>query len=76
MQKYLGLFLNRAELAEGEVLLFRSRKSRHRAVSIPVMGLGLATRKDHFAIGHSKFDDMMPFKDWFRRMCAQNKGIS
>ena len=58
-----GVFLNHSSYAEGEVLLFRTKKSRHRA--IPVMSANYQT---------SKFSDSITFKEWLKKVYAQDKG--
>lgn len=58
------MFLNRSSFAEGEVLLFRTKKSRYRA--IPVMKTSFASS--------SKFSDALTFKEWIKRVHTQDKG--
>lgn len=60
---FLGIFLNHNSYSEGEVLLFRTKKYRHRA--IPVMSI---------ASYSSKFSDSLTFKEWLHRAYGQQKG--
>uniref|UniRef100_A0A914CLF0 Uncharacterized protein n=1 Tax=Acrobeloides nanus TaxID=290746 RepID=A0A914CLF0_9BILA len=62
-----GMFLNHSSFIEGEVLLFRTKKNRHRA--IPVMKTSFETS--------SKFSDALTFKEfvrsWLHRINGQEK---
>ncbi|CAD5226389.1 unnamed protein product [Bursaphelenchus okinawaensis] len=59
------IFLNHTSYAEGEVLLFKNKRSRHRA--IPIMG----------PIGNvnSKFNDALTFKEWLKRVYSEEKAV-
>nr|CAD2156074.1 unnamed protein product [Meloidogyne enterolobii] len=67
-----GLFLlDRRALFEGEVLLFRTKKSRHRA--IPVMSSqkqqqNFGNSQEKIISTTSRFSDALTFKDWLRRV--------
>uniref|UniRef100_A0A914MG62 Uncharacterized protein n=1 Tax=Meloidogyne incognita TaxID=6306 RepID=A0A914MG62_MELIC len=67
-----GLFLlDRHALSEGEVLLFRTKKSRHRA--IPVMSSqkqqqNFGNSQEKMISTTSRFSDALTFKDWLRRV--------
>lgn len=62
------MFLNHSSFVEGEVLLFRTKKSRYRA--IPVMKTSFESS--------SKFSDALTFKEfirsWLQRVSGQEKG--
>uniref|UniRef100_A0A7E4ZVC5 CAP10 domain-containing protein n=1 Tax=Panagrellus redivivus TaxID=6233 RepID=A0A7E4ZVC5_PANRE len=61
-----GPFFDHGSVAEGEVLLFRTKKNRHRA--IPVMR---ATPNGMT----SKFDDSLTFREWLRKTYPDEKAI-
>ncbi|KAI6213786.1 hypothetical protein M3Y94_00192700 [Aphelenchoides besseyi] len=62
----LGMFLNHTSYTEGEVLLFKTKKNRYRA--IPVMGHVDGTKL-------SKFNDALTFKEWLVKVYAQEKAV-
>uniref|UniRef100_A0A183BIJ0 Signal peptide protein n=1 Tax=Globodera pallida TaxID=36090 RepID=A0A183BIJ0_GLOPA len=57
------LLLDRRSLAEGEVLLFRTKKSRHRAIAVMTAH---HQQKLHGQTS-SRFADALTFKEWLRR---------
>uniref|UniRef100_A0AC34QHK8 Uncharacterized protein n=1 Tax=Panagrolaimus sp. JU765 TaxID=591449 RepID=A0AC34QHK8_9BILA len=59
-------FFDHSSLAEGEVLLFRTKKNKNRA--IPVM------RSSPSGVA-SKFSDALTFKEWLRRTSPGEKAI-
>ncbi|KAE9549633.1 hypothetical protein FO519_007155 [Halicephalobus sp. NKZ332] len=61
-----GHFFDHSKLAEGEVLLFRTKKNKYRA--IPVM------RSSPSGIS-SKFSDALTFKEWLRKTSPEEKAI-
>uniref|UniRef100_A0AC35TMS8 Thioredoxin domain-containing protein n=1 Tax=Rhabditophanes sp. KR3021 TaxID=114890 RepID=A0AC35TMS8_9BILA len=61
-----GDLIDPSKLAEGEVLLFKTRKFRHRAV--PIM------RNTSFP-DHTKFNDALTFKEWLRQMSLLGKAL-
>ncbi|KAL3101324.1 hypothetical protein niasHT_028080 [Heterodera trifolii] len=64
------LLLDRRSLAEGEVLLFRTKKSRHRAIAV-------MTAHQQHKIGQmsSRFADALTFKEWLRRVYREEKAL-
>ncbi|CAD5230830.1 unnamed protein product [Bursaphelenchus xylophilus] len=59
------IFLNHTSYAEGEVMLFKNKRSRHRA--IPIMG--------PLSKGNSKFNDALTFKEWLKRVYSEEKAV-
>uniref|UniRef100_A0A915DAU8 Uncharacterized protein n=1 Tax=Ditylenchus dipsaci TaxID=166011 RepID=A0A915DAU8_9BILA len=62
-QQHRGMFLNHSSYAEGEVLLFRTKKNRHRAIAIMS------------AQTSAKFSDSLTFKEWLRKVYSQDKAL-
>ncbi|KAI1720682.1 protein FAM [Ditylenchus destructor] len=58
-----GDFLNHSAYAEGEVLLFRTKKNRHRAIAV------MSTHTS------SKFSDSLTFKEWLRKVYSQDRAL-
>uniref|UniRef100_A0A0N4ZRM3 LAM_G_DOMAIN domain-containing protein n=1 Tax=Parastrongyloides trichosuri TaxID=131310 RepID=A0A0N4ZRM3_PARTI len=58
--------IDHSKMAEGEVLLFKTRKFRHRA--IPIM-------KNSSYPDHLKFNDALTFKEWLREMSPLGKAL-
>ncbi|KAI6186838.1 hypothetical protein M3Y98_00176700 [Aphelenchoides besseyi] len=65
-QSKSGMFLNHSSYTEGEVLLFKTKKNRYRA--IPVMGHVDGTKL-------SKFNDALTFKEWLVKVYTQEKAV-
>ncbi|KAI3422131.1 hypothetical protein GPALN_012664 [Globodera pallida] len=65
------LLLDRRSLAEGEVLLFRTKKSRHRAIAVMTAH---HQQKLHGQTS-SRFADALTFKEWLRRVYREDKAL-
>jgi hypothetical protein len=63
-----SIFLNQSSYSNGEVILFRTKKSRYRA--IPMMGStdGKSTQSKF------TFESSLTFKEWLRRVYSEEKG--
>uniref|UniRef100_A0A0K0FWK1 Protein PBN1 n=1 Tax=Strongyloides venezuelensis TaxID=75913 RepID=A0A0K0FWK1_STRVS len=58
--------IDHSKMAEGEVLLFKTRKFRHRA--IPIM-------KNTSYPDHLRFNDALTFKEWLKEMSPLGKAL-
>uniref|UniRef100_A0A0K0EFZ4 TLC domain-containing protein n=1 Tax=Strongyloides stercoralis TaxID=6248 RepID=A0A0K0EFZ4_STRER len=58
--------IDHSKIAEGEVLLFKTRKFRHRA--IPIM-------KNTSYPDHLRFNDALTFKEWLKEMSPLGKAL-
>lgn len=64
----LGIFLNHSSYLNGEVLLFRAKKSRYRA--IPVM----SNIDGQSMTSKFTFESSLTFKEWLKRVYSNEKG--
>ncbi|KAI6189618.1 Protein of unknown function DUF2181 family-containing protein [Aphelenchoides bicaudatus] len=68
-QENSGMFLNHSSYTNGEVILFRTKKSRYRAIPIMDNADEKSTKSKY------TFETSLTFKEWLRRVYSEEKAV-